>query len=317
MAQRHGIFQYLRLKLIVVLLRIFVASDSKKNQQRDRDLSPPEIVKEDVKIPSREPGRYIAAHLYLPAEYSSSSLSPKPLPILVNWHSSGFIFPLLGNDVLFCARLARDAGVAVLDADYRKGPENTFPLALHDAEDVLRWVATQNHRFDQKRVAVSGFSAGGNIAVVAATALRRRLEEINIQIVLSFYPLVDMAKAPEEKKVPHPINPHPIWALHLFNDSYAPDVSSRADPAISPSLANPEDFPPTVAFITAEGDTLRPEVDDLVERLKSGTLKKIVNEVLEGVPHAFDKGCEEGTIAWTRRDQAYVLAAKLLRESFA
>ncbi|EMR63797.1 putative esterase lipase protein [Eutypa lata UCREL1] len=81
-----------------------------------------------------------------------------------------------GTDALFCARLARDAGIAVLDADYRKGPEHTFPRALHDAEDVLRWVAAQSHRFDRTPVAVSGFSAGGTIAVAAATTLRKQLE---------------------------------------------------------------------------------------------------------------------------------------------
>ncbi|KAI1078578.1 Alpha/Beta hydrolase protein [Whalleya microplaca] len=314
---RVRFFQYLRLKLIVVLLQAWLAVSSKDKQQRDRDLVPPEIPKEHVRIPSRDPGRDIIACLYLPVGHSVSSSSSRPLPILVNWHGSGFIFSLLGTDALFCARVARDACIAVLDADYRKGPENTFPRALHDAEDVLRWIATQDHRFDRARVAVSGFSAGGNIAVVAATALRKQLQDlISIQIVFSLYSLVDMAKPPEEKKVPRPINPHPIWALHLFNDSYAPDVGSSADPALSPCFADLDDYPPTVVFITAEGDSLKPEANDLAERLIANTQKKVVNEILEGVPHAFDKGCEEGTIEWTRREEAYALVTKLLRESF-
>ncbi len=320
MAQRHGFFQYIRLKLIVVVLRAWLAVSSKEKQQRDRDLVPLEVPEECVRIPSRDPGRDIAAYLYLPPGHSfslESPSSPKPLPILVNWHGSGFIFPLLGTDALFCARLARDAGIAVIDVDYRKGPEHTFPGALHDAEDALRWVAAQNHRFDRTRVAVSGFSAGGTIALVAATTLKKQLEGlISIRIVFSIYALLDMAKPPEEKKVPHPINAHPIWALRLFNDSYAPDVTSRTDPAISPCFADLEDFPSTVAFITAEGDTLRPEANAQAERLIAGTKKKIVNKILEGVPHAFDKGCEEGTIAWTRREEAYALVTKLLKESF-
>lgn len=323
MAQQHGFFQYLRLKFIVVLLRAWLAVSSEKQQQRDRDLVPPEVPEERLRIPSRDSGRDIIAYLHLPPGHSStpmpssSSSLPKPLPILVNWHGSGFIFPLLGTDTLLCARLARDANIAVLDADYRKGPEHTFPGALHDAEDVLRWVSTQSHRFDRTRVAVSGFSAGGTIAVAAATALRKQLEGlISIQIVFSIYALLDIAKPPEEKKVPRPINAHPIWALHLFNDCYAPDVHSRMEPAISPAFADPEDFPPTVVLITAEGDTLRPEVNALAKRLIANTQKNVVNEIIEGVPHAFDKGCEEGTIAWIRREEMYELVTKLLKEAF-
>ncbi|KAI0381094.1 Alpha/Beta hydrolase protein [Hypomontagnella monticulosa] len=315
MAQRHGLFQYIRLKLLVVLLRAFVAVTRIGKRQRDRDLALPDVPVEHVSIPSRDPGRGIAAHLYLPPGYSSSS--SKPLPILVNWHGSGFIIPLLGTDALFCARTARDAGIAVLDADYRKGPENPFPAAFDDAEDVLRWVATRGHRFDLACVAVSGFSAGGEIALVAATFLRKQLRDlINIRIVFSLYPLLDLVKDPKEKKVPHPVNAHPVWALHIFNDSYAPDIGSRTNPIISPNFADLDDYPPTVVFITAEGDNLRPEAEDLAKRLIAGTQKKVVNTVLAGVAHGFDKGCEEGSVGWTRREEAYALVTKLVKESF-
>ncbi|KAI2622714.1 Alpha/Beta hydrolase protein [Hypomontagnella submonticulosa] len=315
MAQRHGLLQYLRLKLIVVLLRAFVAVSTIRKRQRDRDQALPDVPVERISIPSRDPARNIVAYLYLPPGYSSSS--SKPLPILVNWHGSGFIISLLGTDALFCARVARDAGIAVLDADYRKGPEHPFPAAFDDAEDVLRWVATRDYCFDLARVAVSGFSAGGEIAVVAATFLRKQLQDlINIQIVFSFYPLLDLAKDPKEKKVPHPVNAHPVWALHVFNDSYAPDVNSRTNPIISPNFAELDDFPPTVVFITAEGDELRPEAEELAERLIAGTQKKVINAVFAGVAHGFDKGCKEGSVEWTRREEAYGLVTKVVRESF-
>ncbi|KAI0521220.1 Alpha/Beta hydrolase protein [Xylaria bambusicola] len=320
MAQKYGFFQYLRLKAIVVLLRTWLRFSSGDKIRRDQALVPRDVKHERVKIPSRESGRYILADIYYPPGFSSStSSSPKQLPpVLVNWHGSGFIFPLLGTDALFSSRMARETGTVVVDADYRKGPETPFPGPLNDAEDALRWVGTQSYRFDTARVGVCGFSAGANLALTAATSLRKNLQGlVDIRIALVNYGLLDLAADPASKKVPRPINAHPIWALHLFNDCYAPDVESRTDPAVSPGFAQPEDFPPTVALLSAEGDTLWPEANALAKNLESsGAPVKVINRIFEGVPHAFDKGTEEGTVAWERREEAYELMATLLEQSF-
>lgn len=320
MAQRHGFFQYLRLKVIVVLLRTYLRLTSGDKIRRDQALVPRDVKHERVKIPSREASRYILADIYYPPGFpSSSSASPQTLPpVLVNWHGSGFVFPLLGTDALFSSRMARETGTVVVDADYRKAPETPFPGPLHDAEDALRWVGTQSYRFDTTRVAVCGFSAGANLALTTATSLRKNLRGlVDIRVALINYGLLDLAADPVSKKVPRPINAHPIWALHMFNDCYAPDVESRTDPAVSPSFAHPEDFPPTVALLSAEGDTLWPEANTLAKNLEvSSAPVKVVNKIFEGVPHAFDKGTEEGTVAWKRREEAYALMASLLKESF-
>ncbi|KAI0161802.1 Alpha/Beta hydrolase protein [Hypoxylon sp. FL1284] len=313
MAQKHGLFQYIKLKLLVVILRIWVPFTLRKGAQRDEELVPPEIPVEQVRIPSRQCGRHILTHLYVPPGHPPSS---SPLPVLVNWHGSGFIYSFHGSDALYSAQLARDAGIAVLDACHRLGPENTFPGALHDAEDALRWVAAQDGRFDRGRVAVSGFSAGSGLAVAAATVLRKMLRDVlEIRVLVAWYPLLDLAKAPEEKTVPRLMNPQPAWALRLYNDVYAPDVGSRTDPAVSPAFADVEDFPPTAVFVTAEGDQLRPEADAVAERLAAETEKKLVHLVVDGASHTFDKGCEEGSVEWIRREESYALVTKVLKES--
>ncbi|KAI0096215.1 alpha/beta-hydrolase [Nemania sp. FL0031] len=268
-----------------------------------------------VKIPSRDKGRSIVADIYYP-----NTASDAPLPILVNWHGSGFIVPLFGSDALYCSRIARDVGIVVVDADYRKAPENPFPGPLNDVEDVLLWVASQRERFDSTRIAVSGFSAGGNLALVAATTLRKKLADvITIPAVVALYPLIDLAVAPETKKVPEPVTPFPPWRLRLFNDCYAPDPSIRTDPAVSPCFADPADFPGTVALATCGGDVLRPEVQKLGEKLKRDNdgERAVVEYICEGVRHGFDNGViVDGSFEDKRRDELYNFATNVLKDVF-
>ncbi|KAI1119571.1 alpha/beta-hydrolase [Nemania sp. NC0429] len=308
------LLQYLYLKMVVTLLRMIITISGR--HRRIKALAPHDPQKrKSIKIPSRDQGRYIAADIYYP-----STASQEPLPVLVNWHGSGFIIPLFGSDALFCSRVAQEVGIAVLDADYRKGPETPFPGPLNDVEDVLLWIASQNQRFDSTRIGVSGFSAGGNLAIVAATMLRKKLAGIvDIPVVVSFYPLINLAAPPETKMVAEPVSPFPAWRLHLFNDCYAPNPSLRTDPAVSPYFADPDDFPGTVALVTCGGDVLRPETEELGEKLRRNNRggRKIIEHVCEGVRHGFDNGViVDGSLEYVRREELYTFATIVLKDVF-
>lgn len=299
---------------MATFMRTLLRISSFRVLRRDWLLSQ-DVERQRVKILSREKGRYIDADLYYPPGQSPSSSAGK-LPVLVNWHGSGFLFPLLRSDSLYCARIARDAGLYVLDADYRKAPENPFPGPLEDVEDVLKWVATQQQLFDPARVAVSGFSAGGNLALVAASALRKTLIDLTILVVVAIYPVTNLSIAPEAKTVPKPRKPIPAHMARFFNDCYVPDKALTTDPRVSPSLADPVEFPSTVVIITCDGDTLSPEGSALADKLDDGH-RKVINRTLKDVHHGFDKGIEKGTNEWDQREEAYALVAKTLKEALA
>ena len=189
-----NILTYLRLKLIAIALRLLIKVQGRAALQRDRlqaDTIP--ITSQSVQIPTR--GGLLNAILYQPPTTTTTTKTP----ILINWHGSGWVFPLLGTDALFLKRAAQECNIFVLDADYRKAPEYPFPLPLQDVEDVLRWVGSDSAselRIDAKRVAVSGFSAGAELALVASTVLRTTtLGEIGVDIkgVVAFYPETDLS----------------------------------------------------------------------------------------------------------------------------
>ncbi|KAF2478234.1 alpha/beta-hydrolase [Lindgomyces ingoldianus] len=314
MAQ-FGFLTYLRLKLTVTLIRMIARVIAFSSRRRDKAIADEiDVQRRRVAIPSRDRGRFIDADFYYPPGHSASSLATSKKPVLVNWHGSGFIIPMLGSDMLFCSRMARDMGIIVIDADYRKAPETPFPAAIQDVEDTLIWIAAQPGRFDLSRIAVSGFSAGANLALVAASAVKKTLLDLTVPVVIAIYPVTDFTIAPDARAVPKPKSPLPPFMFRLFNDCYTPDVVSRKDPRVSPSKADTADFPPTVAILTCEGDTLMPEARDLANRLDDGK-RKVVNLTLEDAHHGFDKGCKKGTHDWDLREEAYGLSVKTLREA--
>lgn len=218
--------------------------------------------------------------------------------------------------MVFCAQVAREAGIFVLDADYRKGPETMFPGQLHDVEDTMRCVASQNVRFDASRVGVSGFSAGGTLALVAASELRKKTLDqlVKIPVVISFYPATDLSIPAEGRKAPKPgLKEFPMPIINIFFDCYAPDKNMRTDPLVSPGLADTDCFPDTVAILTCEGDNFAPEALALAEKLHDGR-RRVVSSMIKNVRHGFDKGGpEKGSEDWERREGAYALAVETLK----
>jgi acetyl esterase/lipase len=85
------------------------------------------------------------------------------------FHGGGYC---IGTAALYRDFLWRVAGTArtqVLYFDYRLAPEHPFPAALDDAVAAYRWLAA---RFDPRRIALAGDSAGGGLLLAAMLRLR-------------------------------------------------------------------------------------------------------------------------------------------------
>lgn len=309
---------YLFRKAVVLCIRMVIGFVSSGMMKRDAHLIPAGVQRERIRIPSREAGRFINADLYSlpPHDSNSSSLATKPSPpaVLVNFHGAGFICPALGVDALFCSRLVHACGdgMVVLDADYRKGPETTFPGPQEDIEDVLRWVE-QSKRFDASRVALSGFSSGATLALCAAASP----QAVDLRAVIATYPLTDLTLPSEVRTAPRPVRPMPNWMMSVMLDCYVPDHAQRTDPRASPAHAEFAAYPPTVAFLLCDGDNVMPEANRLADRLEGEAGKKVVRyTAAPGIYHGFDKGPAPGSEEAKKRDAMYAVAANTVREVF-
>ena len=100
--------------------------------------------------------------------------SPGPHPALVYFHGGGWVLGSAVSDDPLCRYLCQETDSIVVSVDYRHAPEVRFPGAVDDAMAALRWVADHADELgaDPARLAVGGWSAGGNLAAVCALLAR-------------------------------------------------------------------------------------------------------------------------------------------------
>lgn len=68
---------------------------------------------------------------------TTNDLRVRYLPVIVDFHGGGFYMGSPLEQAPFCAQMARNLSCIVISVDYRMGPIDKFPAAVHDAEDVL------------------------------------------------------------------------------------------------------------------------------------------------------------------------------------
>ena len=92
------------------------------------------------------------------------------LPIAVYFHGGGWVLGSLDSDDPACRQVAKTSGAIVVSVNYRHAPEAPFPAAADDCLAAVLWLAKNAKKIggDPSRIAVFGWSAGGNLAAVVA-----------------------------------------------------------------------------------------------------------------------------------------------------
>jgi cation diffusion facilitator CzcD-associated flavoprotein CzcO/acetyl esterase/lipase len=209
-----------------------------------------------------------------------------PLPVVVFLHGGGWIGGSIDVYDEPCATLARRLGALVVSPDYRLAPEHPFPAAVNDTVAVLRWTADQIAEFggDPERIAVSGESAGANLATVAARRLRDEGgPSLRAQVLIT--PPVDfLADTDSRKKFAN----GPILSMEVamrMGSLYLGDPANAMSPWAAPLRADDLSGLPPALVITMEIDPTRDEAEDYARALAAAGVPTDCRRI-EGLFHA-------------------------------
>jgi acetyl esterase/lipase len=194
----------------------------------------------------------LAYRLYRPA-------SDGPHPVVCYFHGGGWVLGSHDSDDPFCRYLALHADAIVVSVDYRHAPEDRFPAAADDAFAALQWVG--EHAADlggvPGKLVVAGWSAGGNVAAVAAQRARDEGgPHLSGQLLVT--PVTDGSIDRPSKYDNAEGYVLTKSVMDWFWDCYA-DEADRKDPSASPLLASSLTGLPPAAIFIAQFDPLRDE----------------------------------------------------------
>lgn len=108
-------------------------------------------------------GRELKLNVYRPKD-------DKEYPALLMVHGGGWASGDLSLQIPMAQKIA-EKGYVTIPVEYRLSPEAMYPAAVYDLKTAVRWIRANADRYniDTTRIAVSGCSAGGQLAALIGT----------------------------------------------------------------------------------------------------------------------------------------------------
>lgn len=230
----------------------------------------------------RGDGSVLLARFYRPLQAHPDTV----LPLLVYFHGGGWCVGDVESYDVVCRELANRSGCAVLSVDYRLAPEHPFPAAINDARLAVDWAVDEAGvlGIDPARVALGGDSAGGNLAIVTALALRDA-GGIQPRMLMLVYPSTEIISARPSRERYADGYFLDRETLEWFFSRYLPTCNTedwRASPLRAASLAG---LAPML-LVTAECDPLVDDCIAFAERVRREG-GEVEQYHVEGMVHGF------------------------------
>ena len=212
-----------------------------------------------------------------------SPTQAKPLrPTIVMVHGGGWKSGDKELQIPMAIALAEKGYVTVV-VEYRLSPEAQYPAAIHDVKEAIRWLKVHGDEFgiDTSRMAISGSSAGGQIAALVGMTKTLEYEGVTkLEASSEIQAIIDMDGV---LAFQHPESAEGQVASEWFGGTYEqkPEVWNAASPLY---LKSPTYKP--MLFINSQYPRFHAGRDELIQLLDQ---KKVYSEVhtFPETPHPF------------------------------
>lgn len=166
----------------------------------------------------------IKADVYVPAG------DAKPRPVVVYLHGGSLINgKRQAVEKWFPREEFLAAGAAVVSVDYRLAPETKLRDLVQDVEDAFAWVRREGPALfgaDPQRIAVSGGSAGGYLALLMGARLQPRAQAVYAE--MSYADLLSTWQTSPSVHRPHYTDSN-LNAREAWKQVSGPPIANEAD----------------------------------------------------------------------------------------
>jgi pectinesterase len=222
--------------------------------------------------------------------FHPSNSAKKQFPAIVIIHGGGWRTGNRTQHYPLAQRLA-DLGYVCFTPEYRLSTEALYPAAVHDLKAALRWIHANagHYAVDTTKIAVLGFSAGGELAAFLGTTISNPVYEgsaCNLKNTGTFQAVIDIdgtlsfvhpesGEGDDSKRI--------SAATHWFG--YPKNENPRLWEEASP-LTHVSKRTPSTLFINSSVDRMHAGRDDYIKVLNQHGIYSEV-KTFEGAPHSF------------------------------
>ena len=196
-------------------------------------------------------------------------------------HGGAYVLGGPASHGSLAAHLGQAAGAEAYLADYRLAPEHPYPAALDDALAAYRWLL---QKYQPGQIVIAGDSAGGNLALATAIAIRDTgLPQAAALVLLS--PWLDLSHSGETIASRAQRDPmlNAAW-LDSCARLHAGGVP-LADPRISPLFGDLKGLPPMMIHVGSE-EILLSDSERLAQRAEAAGVEVSLHR-FDGLWHDF------------------------------
>lgn len=240
-------------------------------------------------VPYTKGGRRARLDIYRPRDRDLSGA-----PVLIQVHGGGWTIGTKEQQGLILMNRMAQQGWICIAANYRLAPKHRFPAQIIDVKRAIAWVHENIAQYggDPSYVAITGGSAGGHLAALAALTpglpdYQTGFEDADTSIsaCVSFYGVYDLAGLTEERSA------IAMRDRFLGPRVFGKDPKTDLDDFVRASpLAHVGEHAPDFFVIHGRNDTLIPvhQAQAFVAALREQSDATVTYAEIPGAQHAFD-----------------------------